>query len=405
MEKSEQSVETSAPALAEGAEALIAAAEQIGYAQGVSGITTRALARDVGRSLSSVGYHFGRQEEILTALYAKLSGDTSRWRTERLQNLKAAQAVFLEPAPTVAHLLADITGPCRSRVLLMADIEDMTMRGLLNNSAAVVQEHTAMNDFWLDVMNLWQCPVDEAELWAAIARGSLLTMLVEPDPVVRGTAFSVFTQRLAERLQGRPPSSVHPAPQPIPLLADENLEPRGKRLIIEAAMRLIGEKGLSQITHRDIAAAAGVSVASTTYFFKDKGEIILAAFHELLRRITAAHTDPSPDSKAFANAVFTEADEVGWEANAIMAWYLAAARDPELLSTVRIVQIHYWGIAVWPILEAHGVHGADRVDGMLATFISNCAIADCRPEPQGQRAAYLTSRMKRDLTRLFGKTQ
>lgn len=54
-------------------------------------------------------------------------------------------------------------------------------------------------------------------------------------------------------------------------------QPRGRervRQILDAAVRLIGTGGLSALTHRAVAEAAGVPLGSTTYYFTDRDDLI-----------------------------------------------------------------------------------------------------------------------------------
>ncbi len=52
---------------------------------------------------------------------------------------------------------------------------------------------------------------------------------------------------------------------------------RAREDILRAALRLIGERGLHAVTHREVAAAAGVSPGSTTYHFATLDELLTAA--------------------------------------------------------------------------------------------------------------------------------
>ncbi|MFF5265536.1 TetR/AcrR family transcriptional regulator [Actinomadura viridis] len=49
-----------------------------------------------------------------------------------------------------------------------------------------------------------------------------------------------------------------------------------RRAIIEAAGRLIAEVGVGGVTHRRVAAEAGVPLGATTYYFKDLDDLIEA---------------------------------------------------------------------------------------------------------------------------------
>jgi TetR/AcrR family transcriptional regulator, regulator of biofilm formation and stress response len=47
-----------------------------------------------------------------------------------------------------------------------------------------------------------------------------------------------------------------------------------RRLIVEAALRVIARDGVNAATHRAVAAEAGVPPASTTYHFSSKAQIV-----------------------------------------------------------------------------------------------------------------------------------
>jgi len=51
-----------------------------------------------------------------------------------------------------------------------------------------------------------------------------------------------------------------------------------RRLILEAALRIVAREGIRGVKHRAVAKEAGVPLASTTYYFKDIEELISDAF-------------------------------------------------------------------------------------------------------------------------------
>jgi TetR/AcrR family transcriptional regulator, regulator of biofilm formation and stress response len=68
-----------------------------------------------------------------------------------------------------------------------------------------------------------------------------------------------------------------------------------RRRIVEAALRVIARDGVNACTHRAVAAEADVPLASTTYHFSSKAEIVTDALELAIDRSIAAverHTAP-----------------------------------------------------------------------------------------------------------------
>jgi len=64
-----------------------------------------------------------------------------------------------------------------------------------------------------------------------------------------------------------------------------------KNAIIESVIQIIGEKGISSVTHREVAKRTGVSLSSTTYYFKSREEMIESAYTELIQNSVDRHND------------------------------------------------------------------------------------------------------------------
>jgi TetR/AcrR family transcriptional regulator, regulator of biofilm formation and stress response len=132
--------------------------------------------------------------------------------------------------------------------------------------------------------------------------------------------------------------------------------------ILEAALRLIATDGVDAITHRRVAAAAGVPLGSTTYYFESREHLLREAFRRYLAQLQAqfAHT-----GKAFHDAPtveglvdhLVETTRRGFEDEALMlAEYeltLFAARDAEVAEA-----LHAWGRT--GDLATRAITGEDR---------------------------------------------
>lgn len=67
-------------------------------------------------------------------------------------------------------------------------------------------------------------------------------------------------------------------------------DPRRAERIVEAAIDVIVKEGIEGLSHRAIAAEAGVPLGSTTYYFETLDDIVLAATEKAIERDTAVLT-------------------------------------------------------------------------------------------------------------------
>ncbi|WP_225836318.1 TetR/AcrR family transcriptional regulator [Streptomyces sp. NK08204] len=114
-------------------------------------------------------------------------------------------------------------------------------------------------------------------------------------------------------------------------------DPDRRRRIIDAAIRVVGEKGIAGLSHRSVAAEADVPLGSTTYHFATLDDLLVAA----LRRATEGFAGVLDASGVLDDA---DADLAAGLARVLGEWlggdrpgveleyelYLAALRRPAL---------------------------------------------------------------------------
>ena len=114
-------------------------------------------------------------------------------------------------------------------------------------------------------------------------------------------------------------------------------DPDRRQRIIDAAIRVVGEKGLTGLSHRSAAAEADVPLGSTTYHFKTLDELMVAALRQAsegFAEVVASRgglEDPQPDLAAELAGCLGEwlaGDRTGVELEYEL--YLAALRRPAL---------------------------------------------------------------------------
>ncbi|MCF3133527.1 TetR/AcrR family transcriptional regulator [Streptomyces olivochromogenes] len=116
-------------------------------------------------------------------------------------------------------------------------------------------------------------------------------------------------------------------------------DPERRQRIIDAAIRVVGEKGIAGLSHRSVAAAADVPLGSTTYHFATLDELLVAALRQVNEGFAkvlvewlpeAGRGDPADLATDLARAL---GEWLGGERTGVeleYELYLAALRRPAL---------------------------------------------------------------------------
>jgi DNA-binding transcriptional regulator YbjK len=111
-------------------------------------------------------------------------------------------------------------------------------------------------------------------------------------------------------------------------------------LLIDTALEVIAEHGVAGTTHRRVAAAAGVPLGSTTYYFADLGDLFRAAFGRLADQVSerfearlAPARTPVEAIDAITDYILNDLEDPR-EAALSYEFYAYAIRHPEVRSMV-----------------------------------------------------------------------
>jgi DNA-binding transcriptional regulator YbjK len=165
--------------------------------------------------------------------------------------------------------------------------------------------------------------------------------------------------------------------------------------IVEAALVVIARGGPAAATHRAVAAEAGVALASTTYHFGSKDEIVAEAFElaidrsiAAVARVTACPRPATPEALAARLLELVEALCAGDQAP-LAAQYellLEAGRRPELRPlAARWSRAYLDGLQA--VVAAAGIARprlaaeivSDVIDGALLARLAEPADGDAGP--------------------------
>lgn len=112
------------------------------------------------------------------------------------------------------------------------------------------------------------------------------------------------------RRRGRPPSG-------------------GREAILEATLELIRERGIANVTSRDVASRAGVSDASVYYHFGDRAGLLQAVFEHGMKPLTFM-AGLTPGTLELSEVLRAAADSLEQFFTDVLPILHAAQADPEL---------------------------------------------------------------------------
>ncbi len=166
-----------------------------------------------------------------------------------------------------------------------------------------------------------------------------------------------------------------------------------KAALLDAAVEVIAEQGVAGVTHRAIAARAGMSTSTTSYFFSSLDQLVAAALHvvgeRIVQRVDAvtaqvAGTELGPRESIdrFVDAVLSEPEP---DTVAQFEIYLECRRRPQLQPTAhRIMASIERGAAA--SLTALGIAHPDERAPMVVALLDGLALhRHARPRPDTDR--------------------
>jgi AcrR family transcriptional regulator len=238
--------------------------------------------------------------------------------------------------------------------------------------------------------------------------GLIVNFASEQDPAVRGAWIGGALRRLGDRLASRTPSPIEASTD---LTAARRLDsqapPNETALrIVQAALQIIGEKGAARMSQRQVAAAAGVSLAAVTYFYRSRADLVAAAFSALHSGVRSEVLDRSAtaaDRASWSAAVFDGRGRFNWRVSAMRELMILAGRDRTLIGIVQDIRAGHGATSI-SLLQRQGVADADQLDAFLLSTLLRGASERVRFLPAMSRANAFDSRAKQILAMVFKPT-
>ncbi|MFF5155694.1 TetR/AcrR family transcriptional regulator [Streptomyces sp. NPDC000348] len=119
-------------------------------------------------------------------------------------------------------------------------------------------------------------------------------------------------------------------------------DPGRRDRIVEAALDVIAEHGVTGATHRRIAEAAGVSLGSMTYYFEGRQQLLVEAFTRLAESMSARCREPLEAAETVEEARAAVVEIICGTLRSsprelVLSYelYAFASRNPALLDVIR----------------------------------------------------------------------
>jgi len=370
---------------------------------GLSALSARSLGDKLNASPSSMNYHFGNRDGFLEALQQRALAQSEAWRLAH-----GGAPGDVAPWTTTADIFlaliqARLSETRRLQLLLLEFAAEAEVCPKLVADARMEAE--ADDRFWSGLASRVGEGEDAVAIWSDMAAGLILNFSSEQAPSVRGAWMGGALRRLDDRLAGRTPS---PITQPSDLTAAARLEsqaPHGETAarILTAALQIIGEKGAARMSQRQVAAAAGVSLAAVTYFYRSRADLIAAAFsalHSDLRSQVLDRASAPSDRGGLGGSVFDRDGKFDWRVSATRELMILAGRDRSLINIVQDIRAGHGATSI-SLLQRKGVADADQLDAFVLSTLLRGASERVRFMPAATRRQIFETRAGRILASVF----
>jgi AcrR family transcriptional regulator len=338
---------------------------EMAMADGLGALSARSLAERLHASPSTMNYNFGSREQFLAAVQKQAIARIKIWRHDA-NNIQAVAAPWTTFADTVLALIQDRLSRFRLLEVLLLEFaaEAELSPPLLEGAQA---EAEADDRFWRTIAA--SAGGDEAAVWSDLSAGLRLIFVPEPDAKARALWIGGVLRRLTHRLERRRPTPIHWSELPDAAARLQAAKPPGETAtkVIRAALQLIADKGVTRMSQRDVAAVAGVSLASVTYCYRTRADLVAAAFAALqgeLRTAVLEKASTTPGTLSWSNQAFDDAGNFQWRVRALRELIIMSARDVSLLPIIGDIR-RMRGATSISLLRQSGVPDADQLDAFL----------------------------------------
>jgi AcrR family transcriptional regulator len=313
----------------------------------MAAISARSLAAEAEVAPSAINYNFGSLERLFSSTFERAAQRSAVWAADQ----RAALAV-LPPGPAGAalaleHVIAAWTGEARDLAMLYQEVLAATPA-----EGPAAAWTAAWRDFWLEAASALGLAESDGRLLHLFFESEALYHLSAWSPVLEPAVLAEMCRHFAAVYLGAPP---HPptgalAAAEVALgVLRQGAVPSSAVKVVEAAADIVEESGLAGLTHRAVAARAGVTTGAVTHHFRTMENLVAGTIRGQVSVMSRSNAPGAPRLSTADQPVSLEKMFEGIRAYVITdrPWgpslrrrhiFLAALRRPELGASGAVIR-------------------------------------------------------------------
>jgi DNA-binding transcriptional regulator YbjK len=326
---------------------VLTAAGQIAN-RGLGAVSARQVAQAAGSAASAINYNFGGIERLFSSAFAYGAAATADWTRARARELAALPRTPAGAVLALEHVIEAWTGGARSLALLYQEA-----LAAAPGEGAAADWARLWRDFWREAAALFGLGEMEARLLHTLFESEALFHLSTWSPALERAALREMCAHFGAVWLGAPKApptgALELAERSAGVLTPTAIAPAAVK-IVEAAAELVEAEGLGGLTHRAVAARAGVTTGSVTHHFRTmedlvagtiRGQVLAMEREQHGRPPSRVQTVREPAELFQVVRAYVLTDAPWGPVLRRRNLFLAAARRPELAGAGAVIRFAY----------------------------------------------------------------
>jgi DNA-binding transcriptional regulator YbjK len=299
--------------------------------RGHAALSARILGQEADLPVSSLYHHFGGMEQLYVSAQEQARAAAERWCQQQLATFATVGGGL--PA-VMAALIDEWTTGQRRLAFAMRECQLMALREA-RYLPSLRSWQSLWSSFWQEVCS--RCGIQErAELTTYLFYSESLLHLLQWRRIVDRACLTELCEGWGSWLSGRltpeGPWRAFARQEAGRSLPEPTPRTETTQKIATAAAEIVEELGMAGLTHRAVAARAGLTLGIVSYNFRTSAELTRAAFESIYARLVADGPVPAAGQRDAAFAALSGFNLLSSRLTGVDEVLLSVARDPELLA-------------------------------------------------------------------------